>query len=165
MFCTGIFTIVLVLFVEQTSPSPLCLSSFVWSPLPGGMDLLLGCLFSVPIIFLSLFTLIPCSPNYHSFILSLEIRSCLCCSRPLEFSIGIVQSACCFLNKKKILVRLWSGLRWLWGSHRGAYYLIYCLSQWQYDSITIFSLLLNNVYLSVHLGLQFISAIFYSFQL
>lgn len=101
MFCTGIFTIVLVLFVEQTSPSPLCLSSFVWSPLPGGMDLLLGCLFSVPIIFLSLFTLIPCSPNYHSFILSLEIRSCLCCSRPLEFSIGIVQSACCFLNKKK----------------------------------------------------------------
>lgn len=53
------------------------------------MDLLLNCLFYSSDLFVYL-TLIPCSPNYHNFSISLEIRSCLCCSRSLEFSISIV---------------------------------------------------------------------------
>lgn len=35
IFCTGIYPIAPVLFVEQTSLSPLCVSTFVRSPLPG----------------------------------------------------------------------------------------------------------------------------------
>lgn len=67
-------------------------------------------IYSIPLIFFGggvCITLIPRSPNYCNFILNLEIRSCLCCSTSLEFSLWMVQSACHFLPKNpETLIRI-----------------------------------------------------------